>query len=335
MLLQATSIPFFVNAVYAKHAQVKHLSPPHKVVDNQRVMTSLSLTSSPKGRAGRGKHSVCLFMKKIFMWCAVILIAATVATAQSKKANHKASNKTHSSKASSKKANSRKVGRHPSEPEMVYVQGGMFTMGCTAEQDKDCYDTEEPTHSVRISSFKIGKYEVTQAQWKALMGSNPSINNGDNSPVETVNWNEVQMFIRKLNSATGKNYRLPTEAEWEYAARGGNKSRDYKYSGSDKLNEVAWYEANSGYKSHLVGTKSPNELGIYDMSGNVWEWCSDRFGNYSRRTQTDPTGATKSSYRVNRGGSWNNNAQYCRVADRSYDVPGSSYDYLGLRLVLP
>lgn len=217
---------------------------------------------------------------------------------------------------------------------MVYVSGGTFTIGATSEQGSDAYDDEKPIHRVTLSSYYIGKYEVTQAEWKAVMGSNPSNFKGDNLPVEQVSWNDCQEFIRKLNSLTGKNFRLPTEAEWEFAARGGNNSRGYKYSGSNDIGSVAWYWDNSGSKTHPVGQKSPNELGLYDMTGNVWEWCQDWKGVYPSSSQTNPTGPASGSYRVNRGGSWGLNARDCRVSYRSSSAPGYSDDFLGLRLVL-
>jgi formylglycine-generating enzyme required for sulfatase activity len=227
--------------------------------------------------------------------------------------------------------------RHSAEPEMVYVEGGTFTMGCTSEQGGDCEDDEKPAHSVTVRSFQIGKYEVTQAQWKAIMGDNPSGFKGDKLPVETVSWDDVQEFISRLNKATGKKYRLPTEAEWEYAARGGNSSKGYKYSGSNNLGEVAWFDDNSGDRTHPAGTKKANELGIYDMSGNVWEWCQDWFGNYSASSQQNPTGASTGSKRVFRGGSLKCNAVNCRVAIRGFDGsrPGYRRDSLGFRVVLP
>ena len=218
---------------------------------------------------------------------------------------------------------------------MIRVDGGTFTMGATHEQGDDAYDNEQPTHSVTLSSFMIGKYEVTQALWKAVMGSNPSCFKGDDLPVERVSWTACQTFIKKLNGLTGKNFRLPTEAEWEYAAHGGNRSRGYKYSGSDNIDDVAWYDDNSSDTTHAVGTKQPNELGLYDMSGNVDEWCSDWYGDYSGSSQTNPTGATSGSYRVCRGGSWDNLARRCRVSNRYYDTPGNTSNDLGLRLVLP
>jgi formylglycine-generating enzyme required for sulfatase activity len=216
---------------------------------------------------------------------------------------------------------------------MVYVVGGTFTMGCTYEQGNDCDSDEKPAHQVTLSNFYIGKYEITQAQWEAVMGNNPSSFSGcDNCPVENVSWNDVQDFIRKLNAVTGKNYRLPTEAEWEYAARGGNQSKNYKYSGSNSVSEVAWYNSNSGSKTHTVGQKKANELGIYDMSGNVYEWCQDWYDTYSSSSQTNPTGAYFGSYRVYRGGSWYDNARYVRVSDRLNFTPGSRSYVLGFRL---
>jgi formylglycine-generating enzyme required for sulfatase activity len=223
--------------------------------------------------------------------------------------------------------------RDPAEPEMVFVEGGTFTMGCASEQGEDCFDDEKPAHQVTLSNYYIGKYEVTQAQWKAVMGNNPSYFSGcDNCPVEQVSWDDVQEFIRKLNAKTGKNYRLPTEAEWEYAARGGNRSQGYKYSGSNSVGNVAWYDDNSGYKTHPVGTKQANELGIYDMNGNVWEWCQDWYDNYNSGSQTNPNGASSGSYRVSRGGSWFGNARYVRVSDRGNGTPGFRFNFLGFRL---
>ncbi len=219
--------------------------------------------------------------------------------------------------------------------EMVPVEGGTFTMGATAEQGSDAYDRETPAHKVTLDSYNIGKFEVTQALWKAVMENNPSNWQGDNLPVEQVSWNDCQEFIKKLNAATGKNFRLPTEAEWEFAARGGTKSKGYKYSGSNNLDEVAWYTDNSGQQTHPVGTKKPNELGIYDMSGNVWEWCNDWYDNYSTSTQTNPTGPSSGGNRVYRGGGWCSNAWGCRVSRRCRNFPGGWISLIGLRLVLP
>ena len=217
---------------------------------------------------------------------------------------------------------------------MVFVEGGTFTMGATSEQGDDADDDEKPTHSVTLSDYYIGETEVTQALWKAVMGSNPSYFKGDNLPVENVSYDDVKTFITKLNQKTGKTFRLPTEAEWEYAARGGGKSKGYKYSGSNNIDDVAWYEDNSNNKTHPVKTKQPNELGIYDMTGNVWEWCSDKYGAYSSSSQTNPTGPSLGSNRVFRGGSWGYFAWYCRASNRSYDDLSYLNFILGFRLAL-
>ena len=220
------------------------------------------------------------------------------------------------------------------EKNMVSVEGGTFTMGCSSEQS-DCETDEKPTHQVTLSSYYIGKYEVTQAQWEAVMGNNPSYFKCASCPVEVVSWDDVQVFISELNNKSGKRYRLPTEAEWEYAARGGAKRQGYKYSGSHELNSVGWNVDNSGSKTHPVGQKSPNELGIYDMTGNVWEWCSDWYGGYSSGSQTNPEGASNGSFRVLRGGSWYYSAQNCRVSYRNYLFsPVNRYFSFGFRLVL-
>jgi formylglycine-generating enzyme required for sulfatase activity len=219
--------------------------------------------------------------------------------------------------------------------DMILVQGDTFTMGCTSEQGSDCYDSEKPSFNVTLSDYYIGKYPVTQAQWKAVMGNNPSHFSGcDNCPVEYVSWNDIQEFLKKINQMTGKNYRLPTEAEWEFAARGGVSATATKYAGSNNIDEVAWYTSNSGSKTKPVGTKKPNELGIYDMSGNVWEWCGDWYGDYSSSSKTNPTGASTGSYRVLRGGSWINIARRCRVSDRGSGSPVSRYRNDGFRVVL-
>ena len=218
--------------------------------------------------------------------------------------------------------------------EMVYVQGGTFTMGATSEQGSDAWDSEKPAHGVTLSSYHIGKTEVTQELWQAVMGSNPSYFKGSRRPVEQVSYDDCKTFISRLNSATGQSFRLPTEAEWEYAARGGAKSRGYKYSGSDSVGDVAWYSDNSGSQTHDVATKSPNELGIYDMSGNVYEWCSDWYGSYGSGSQSNPQGPSSGSRRVFRGGSWRFNAGNCRVAYRNGGTPVNRINNLGLRLAL-
>ena len=218
--------------------------------------------------------------------------------------------------------------------EMVKVEAGTFMMGATSEM-KDPNDDEKPLHQVTLTNdYYMGKYEVTQALWEAVMGSNPSRYKGDNLPVEMVSWDDCQEFISKLNSLTGRKFRLPTEAEWEYAARGGKKSRSYQYSGSSNISDVAWYDGNSGSKTHPVGTKQANELGIYDMSGNVREWCSDWYVSYSSSSQTNPTVADSAWCRVRRGGGCYDNAWSCRSSYRYCRVPDCNYYILGLRLVL-
>ena len=217
---------------------------------------------------------------------------------------------------------------------MVFVKGGTFTMGATSEQGDDAESEEEPTHRVTLSDYYIGQTEVTQDLWQAVMGSNPSEWKGPDLPVEYVSWNDCQTFISRLNQLTGRRFRLPTEAEWEYAARGGNKSSGYKYSGSNDIGSVAWYDGNSGSKTHPVGQKQANELGIYDMSGNVWEWCQDWYGSYSSSDQTNPQGPSSASYRVIRGGSWFNFARLCWVSFRFNCFPDISAYSLGLRLAL-
>ena len=233
------------------------------------------------------------------------------------------------------------------EFKMIKVEGGTFSMGATSEQGSDAYDDEKPVHSVTLSDYYIGETEVTQELWEAVMGSNPSEFKGNNlsfftgnnqRPVESVSWNDCQEFIKKLNQLTGKEFRLPTEAEWEYAARGGKYSRGYKYSGSNNADEVAWYDSNSGSKTHPVKTKKDNELGLYDMSGNVWEWCNDWYGDYQSYSQTNPTGPSRGERRVLRGGSW---CYYCdwrdwrvRVSYRGDGTPDDRYRDSGLRLAL-
>ena len=216
------------------------------------------------------------------------------------------------------------------EENMVFVQGSSFMMGSNVGSD-----IEKPIHQVTLSDFYIGKFQVTQAQWKTIIGGNPSYFKGDDLPVERVSWDDVQEFIKKLNEKTGKKYRLPTEAEWEYAALGGQKSKGYKYSGSDNLIEVAWYGDNSGGKTHPVGQKKANELGLYDMSGNVWECCADWYGSdyYKNSSRNNPIGPVTGSYRVIRGGSWYNDAFYWRVTDRRFGTTNNGDYRLGFRLL--
>ena len=216
---------------------------------------------------------------------------------------------------------------------MVCVEGSTFTMGGTSEQGSVGLD-ELPTHQVSLASFSIGKYEVTQEEWQAMMGSNPSVFKGAKRPVENVSWNDCQEFIRKLNAMTGKSFRLPTEAEWEYAARGGNRSIGYKYAGGDNLDRVAWYNGNSGSTTHDVGQKSPNELGLYDMAGNVYEWCQDWLGGYSRNSQTTITSPDSRLFRIIRGGCWKYHADTCRISFRASEKPDKATNNCGLRLAL-
>ena len=220
---------------------------------------------------------------------------------------------------------------------MVYVEGGTFRMGATSEQGSDASSDENPAHQVSLSSFSIGKYEVTQAEWEAVMGYNPCKIKGDNLPISGIDWYECLEFILKLNFMTGKKFRLPTEAEWEYAARGGKYGKGYKYSGSNNLDEVAWFEGNSSRKTHPVGLKAPNELGLYDMSGNVLEYCLDYYQKdyYVSSPSKNPTGPVKAGIDVLiRGGSCNDHASYCRVSKRIFKyIYSINYDP-GFRLAL-
>ena len=215
--------------------------------------------------------------------------------------------------------------------EFVFVKGGCYRMGDTfADRRSD----ELPVHEVCVDDFYLGKYEVTQGQWQGVMGHNPAYHkNGDEYPVEQVSWNDVQGFIRKLNDKTGQFYRLPTEAEWEYAARSGGKPE--KYSGGADVDAVAWYRSTSGGKTHPAGTKAPNGLGIHDMSGNVWEWVQDWYdgGYYSDSPRDNPKGPSSGTHRIGRGGSWYNDARFCRSTSRYRYAPEIRDDFLGFRIV--
>ena len=216
---------------------------------------------------------------------------------------------------------------------MIRVDGDTFLMGATPEQQSPEKD-EKPVHQVTLSPYYIGETEVTQGLWQAVMGSNPSKNKkGLQLPVEYVSWNDCQEFILKLKQLTGLKFSLPTEAQWEYAARGGNKSQGYQYSGSNNVDDVAWYCKSKG-KTHDIKTKQANELGLYDMSGNVSEWCQDWYGSYASSSQTNPQGASSGSCHVHRGGSWYSVATYCRSSSRYLFPPSYRYNYLGLRLAL-
>ena len=218
--------------------------------------------------------------------------------------------------------------------QMLYVEGGTFTMGSTVEQDPSADGDERPLHSVTVDGFYIGETQVTQSLWRSIMGYNRSSYKSDGRPVENVSWDEVQKFIDSLNRKTGRQFRLPTEAEWEFAARGGNRGRGYRFSGSDNIGEVAWYNGNSEKRTHLVKTKKPNELGLYDMSGNVWEWCGDWYDEYTPEVQLNPQGPAEGTVRVFRGGGWNDSIAGCRVTSRFCGEPTVRYDNLGFRLVL-
>lgn len=219
--------------------------------------------------------------------------------------------------------------------DMKLIEHGTFLMGATPEQEDPC-DDEKPVHQVTLTKdYYMGETQVTQALWRAVMGDNPSYFKGENNPVECVSWDDCQEFVKKLNELTGEKFRLPTEAEWEFAARGGNKSNHTEYAGSNNLDEVAWYNGNSGKKTHPVAQKQANELGLYDMSGNVGEWCSDRYGRYSESSLTDPLGPSSGDYCVLRGGGWIGDARHCRVSFRSRSNPDFRYyRSIGFRLAL-
>ena len=217
---------------------------------------------------------------------------------------------------------------------MVYVEGGTFTMGATSEQYGVAEIDEKPPHEVYLSSFHIGRFEVTQEEWETVMGSNPSYHKGAKHPVENVCWNDCQVFISKLNAMTGMTFRLPTEAEWEYAARGGRLSEGNRFSGGKDVELLAWYHENSNNMTHPVGKKSHNELDLYDMSGNVHEWCNDGYNQYHSEKETNPTRAQSSLGRVIRGGSFYNGVRHCRVSYRNYCVPNDRNINIGMRLAI-
>ena len=222
----------------------------------------------------------------------------------------------------------------PSGPsfDMIHIEGDTFDMGSNENK------REQPVHPVTIPSFYLGKHQVTQALWKAVMGQNPSRFQGENRPVENVSWLDAQGFIKKLNQETGKTFRLPSEAEWEYAARGGIYSQGYDYCGSDKLKQVGWYKDNSNNETHDVGLLLANELGLYDMSGNVWEWCEDDYhGNYNGAQINGSAwvGSPKrGDHRVMRGGNYFDFAEHCRPSNRNGDTPDSRGYLIGFRLCL-
>ena len=219
------------------------------------------------------------------------------------------------------------------EFDMVYIQGGSFLMG----NDSSGRPDEIPVHEVTVDPFYMSATQVTQSQWKAIMWKNPSSFKGRDRPVENVSWNDVQKYLKKLNAKTGKHYGLPTEAEWEYAARGGSISKGYKYSGSDDLDAVAWHKYNSDYQSHPVAQKSPNELGLYDMSGNVYEWCWDVYeeGYYGNCPWKNPKGGGLGHgvYHLLRGGSWDSDKDACTVSHRHTGNYAYGFPRDGFRVV--
>lgn len=222
--------------------------------------------------------------------------------------------------------------------DMIKVEGGTFTMGATPEQKGEARKDEKPAHQVKLSNFLIGETEVTQTLWREVMGSNPSGYKGSDLPVTNITWDDCHEFIKKLNERTGKTFRLPTEAEWEYAARGGKGSQGYIFSGSNAVLDVAWHNKDSNRDKHngpyAIKSKDPNELGIYDMSGNVNEWCSDWFGDYTKEAQTNPQGPASGQERVYRGGSWWYYGKSCRVSRRNSGKPDTKSAMVGLRLAM-
>jgi formylglycine-generating enzyme required for sulfatase activity len=222
------------------------------------------------------------------------------------------------------------------QPEVVFVEGGTFKMGCEDPQDKECESDEKPQHTVKVNSFYIAKTEVTQKQWQLVMNTRPSSFRGcDDCPVESVSWLDAVNYCKKLSQMTGQTWRLPTEAEWEYAARGGNKSKGYKYAGSNQVDEVAWHTGNSGNRTSPVAQKVPNELGLYDLSGNIFEWCLDWYGDryYSSSPAENPTGPTRGGQKSLRGGSWGGPADNARIANRLSRTNASRSNYFGFRPV--
>ena len=317
--------------------QEKHISRP--VISaiamamkgrHERTQTIAEFVSNLENRANKSKKPV---FKSGWLWA--VVVAVTIVAIWLMVPFNKGASSDNSSNDSIYTPKIKTFYANGVPFEMVEVRGGTFRMGATSEQGCDAYDWEKPVHSVTLSGYYIGKTEVTQVLWEAVMGSNPSRFKGDYLPVEYVSWDDCQEFIEKLNYLTGQNFRLPTEAEWEFACRGGNNSRGYKYSGSNYIDNVAWYDGNSGGKTHPVATKSPNELGIYDMSGNVWEWCADWYGDYSSGAQTNPKGPYDGSVRVIRGGCWDYGVGRCRSSNRGGGDPANrGSDGLGLRLAL-
>jgi sulfatase modifying factor 1 len=219
------------------------------------------------------------------------------------------------------------------ETSMISIYGGVFIMGCTSDQGSECTHDEFPIHKVQLSGFKLLKTEVTQGMWQSVMGNNPSYNKRSTQfPVENVSYTEIEKFIDVLNAMSSHQYRLPTEAEWEFAARGGNKSKSTLFSGSSDAHSVSWNIGNSSNTSHIAGYKNANELGLFDMSGNVWEWCSDWYGEYRSVEESDPRGALDGTDKVIRGGSYSGSIWFCRNAIRIRYAPSYKSHFIGFRL---
>jgi len=219
------------------------------------------------------------------------------------------------------------------ETSMTPIEGGVFSMGCTSDQGTECTHDEFPIHQVHLSSFKLLKTEVTQGMWQSVMGNNPSFNKRSALfPVENVSFTEIEKFIDALNVISSHKYRLPTEAEWEFAARGGNKSKSTLFSGSSDAHSVSWNVGNSTNTSHIAGYKNANELGLFDMSGNVWEWCSDWYGEYHDSEESDPRGGVDGTDKVIRGGSYSGSIWFCRNAIRMHYAPWYKSHFIGFRL---
>lgn len=219
------------------------------------------------------------------------------------------------------------------DAQMVRVEGGAFSMGCPWSEGENCEDDERPVQKITLAGFAIAKVEVTQRLWQSLMDNNPSyFPSCPECPVEQVSFEDVKLFIERLNHLSGKSYRLPTEGEWEFAARGGSKSNSSKFSGSNEVNQIGWFWDNSSNATHPVAQKLPNELGLFDMSGNVWEWCQDWYAAYTSKPLSNPTGPSSGNYRVIRGGAWNYHEGGCRNSCRYSFFPDKRGMSLGFRL---
>ena len=273
-------------------------------------------------------------MNKYFTIILILAIALGATSCSKKKKYHEETTTSEKSSSSSGSSSTKTFTVNGVEFKMIKVDGGTFTMGATGGMVDAAADNQFPTHKVTLSSYYIGETEVTQELWVALMDNNPSHFKGGKLPVECVTWPECQKFITKLNELTGEQFRLPTEAELEFAARGGNKSKKYNYSGGVVLDDVAWYGGNSDGHTHDIGTKHPNELGIYDMTGNVWERLQDWYGEYDPSAQNNPKGASSGLIRCTRGGGWYDYGVGYYISVRGGDGPDVRHDDMGLRLAM-